>query len=158
MDYVTCQFIIKLVGSCSTSHVVLPVIMVTTVTALTESVNNVHTKCMSVFPPVCWVCCTSSPSPPGLPSQPTLLPHQWVWSPLLHHWRYSWDRSGSSSGDTVCSACRWESWVEVCVLTRKINERYWLPSGFIHYSVPTHTNALYMRVPTHTGRHIVQCD
>ena len=54
-------------------------------------------------------CYTCSPSPPGLPSQPTLLPHQRVWSPLLHHWRYSWDRSGSSSGDTVCSAgvCVW---------------------------------------------------
>ena len=121
---------------------------------LTWSFIFVTTKYTSVFPPACQIYCLPPLPFPGPSSRPTL-----VWSPLLHHWRYSWDRSGSSSGDTVCSACRWESWEEVCVLTRKIYERYWLPpSGFIHYSVPTHTNALYMRVPTHTSRHIVQCD
>ena len=96
------------------------------------------------------------PSPtPGLPSEPSLLPHQRVLAVVCHHRRHSWSGCVLSSGDTLCSAGQ----VCVCVSCLCV---HWITQH--HPSVHTYAHSecrscshMHIITPSHTDTHTHAC-
>ena len=94
------------------------------------------------------------PSPTtGLPSEPSLLPHQRVLAVVCHHRRHSWSGCVLSSGDTLCSAG------QVCVCELLMCALYHPTSPKCTYAHSECRTCSHKHIitPSHTDTHTHAC-